>query len=176
MTVTDGSGDVTPRPDPTSLTTQAAERLEERLRREIEALQTRVEVEFTAMTRLIDERFNSVGVQFGTIQELRQVIRDDDRRAIDAALATAKEAVAKSEQTTKEQLEQMRLNAATIEKSLRTLIESVKEQANKNEQAVGNVRAEKLGGVESRNAIIAVISAVGALLAIAAFFIGRAGP
>lgn len=79
--------DTRPIPDPTQLTTEA-------LNREIAALRDLLYGEIRHRGQLTDEQFRSVMVQFNAIEQRTAEQKTDTRLAVEAALTSAKDAVA----------------------------------------------------------------------------------
>jgi hypothetical protein len=149
-TDTDGSRPV---PDPTLLTT-------EQLHREIAAARERSDLLLAGADRLMAEKFASVDKQFELIERQRVELKLDTGGAVAAALAAAKESVAKSEAATSEQLKQISQTFATEISGLRESIAEVKERVSES----ANI---KRGGTEKLGAIYALAGFV-----VAVFILG----
>jgi len=136
-----------PVPDPTELTTEA-------LHREIGALKELMVAELAGVEKITGERFASVNKQLQLVETQRVEQKKDTKDAVDAALTAQKEAVreqttaseraiAKSEASTKEQLNQL---TATFT----TAIGGVTDTLNDLKDRVGRVEAVKVGAQEQR--------------------------
>jgi len=151
------SGDSTPRPDPTVLTTEQLMREVGALKREFEAALEAILVRIDAMDKandlklrtlhempkrineevshlevLIDEKLRSVETQFDLVERGRVEQKVDTKAAVDAALIAQKEAV--KEQTTASERAIAKSEAATtkqideLNKTFSTLIEGVRRE------------------------------------------------
>jgi hypothetical protein len=146
-----------PRPDPTLLTTQALEREIEHLRREMElqigSLGDACEAKFAYIEQRLTDRTLLVDAAFSA-----------SRDAVAAALASSKEAVAKSEGTFNKQLDEMKLTMAAANKGIEDQIGAVKERVTIIESL--DRGAEKKGAGLSTAAALG-ISALAILIGIA---------
>ena len=126
-----------PTPDPTVLTTAQLERA-------IKNLQELFDSQLKGLAETRNEKFHSVAEQFALIERLRVEQKSDTKQAVDAALAAAKEAVGKSEASTKEQLAQITLTFNTAIGALTKEISDLKER-------IGDAVAVKRGGDDQRS-------------------------
>jgi hypothetical protein len=110
-----------PRPDPTILTTEALIReiahLRELMETQIEGLGDACEAKFEYIEQRLRDRTLLVDAAF-----------EASREAVAAALASSKEAVAKSEGTFNKQLDEMKLTMAAANKGIEDQIGAVKER------------------------------------------------
>lgn len=157
----------TPVPDPTSLTT-------DQLRREIMALRELQESRMDGERRLNEERFHGIETQFLERDKRTEQTTHDNKVAVDAAFAAAKEAVG----------EQNKSNAASITKSeaaftkqidqtgvlLNAVAKATDEKIEDLKTRLTTIESRKSGGVEVWGY---VFGAVGILIALAALFLKR---
>jgi hypothetical protein len=137
------AGGSRPVPDPTVLTTQA-------LYREVNALKELLLTELSCLKREVAQRF--VAVEQQRVEQKR-----DTKDAVDSALSAQREAITKSETSTKEQLGQLTVNFATGIKAVTDGLNDLKER-------VGKIESLKQGAVESRESAYAGISNVTGIL------------
>jgi ribosomal protein L7/L12 len=159
----DTHDDTTPRPDPTSLTT-------DQLLRETHSLRDLMRAELKSEVDLTAERFASVATHLSLSERQRVEQKKDTKDAVDAALAAAKEAVkeqttaseraiAKSEAATTKQLEQL---TATFN----TAIKGVTDLLNDSKDRLSRMEAIKQGGKDTYTSLYAVLGAGLTLLVI----------
>lgn len=146
-----------PVPDPTLLTNQA---LALGLANLKELFETRID----ALAALQEEKFFSVGRQLDLAERQRVEQKTDTAAAVDAALAAAKEAVAKAEVNTAKQLEDLRTNFDTEMRSLRREVGDVGTTAT-------TTRGEKVGAMEGRTGIYAAAGFIATVLLIASIIL-----
>lgn len=129
--------------DPTIATNERIARetkhLEERLTRQLAAIENELELRFIAASELSTEKFRKVEQEFELIERQRKEQKEDTKTAVDAALSAQKEAVkeqtaaaslatAKSETATGKQQEQLASTLTTAIEALRRSIDEVKER------------------------------------------------
>jgi len=156
-----------PVPDPTVLTT-------EQLDRAITSLKDVLETRLGGMEEVTDEKFISVNERFALVERQRVEQKEDTKAAVDAAFSAAKEAVreqtnasqqsiGKSENATKEQLNQLTTTFTTAIAGVQTSIDDLKER-------VGRIESIRQGASERKEEGRATISSstqlVGAVIAI----------
>ena len=122
----------TPVPDPTSLTT-------DQLRREIMSLRETIEARMEGDRKLNDERFRGIETQFLERDKRTEQTTHDNKVAVDAAFAAAKEAVG----------EQNKSNAASITKSEATFTKQI-DQTGTLLSAVAKATDEKIDDLKTR--------------------------
>jgi len=148
-------GDVFPRPDPTVLTTEA-------LRRDIGALERLLKQEIRGHVDLCKTKFNDIEEQFNRLEQLRREQKQDTKEAVDAALSSQREAVAKTEVSTTEQIHSLSQKSESERESLRREIGDVKER-------ITIIEGQKVGAREDRSGLYATIGiGVTVLLAVIA--------
>lgn len=124
--------DTRPIPDPTALTT-------DQLRREIGALRELVEARSDGDRKLNDERFLGIETQFVERDKRTEQTTHDNKVAVDAAFAAAKEAVG----------EQNKSNAASITKSEAAFTKQI-DQTGVLLNAVAKATDEKIDDLKTR--------------------------
>jgi hypothetical protein len=170
-----------PIPDPTLLTTQQLHRELGGLREILEArldgmdkalalfhdltdkIPSELDVRIAALIQIYDERFRSVQTQFSE----RGMRNDQNSRsakdAVDAALVSAKEAVAKSELMTTKQLEQLHALMFAMRDAHNKTLEELKERVARNEgQDRGHAVAQGTHHTD-RSFIVAVLAVLAAV-------------
>lgn len=176
-------GDLRPIPDPTALTTAAAERLETMLR-------NLIQTEVAHLDEISKERLASIAsqfsIQFSMLETRTAEQKKDTKDALDAALAAAKEAVAN--QSTSSEKSITKSETATIEriKAVETLLSAsstaTDDKIDDLKSRIVAIEAVKLGntegaatvrqgGTDTRAIITSIIGVMMALLAIAGFAI-----
>jgi hypothetical protein len=151
----------TPNPDPTVLSTQA-------LFREIAGLKELMEQRLKASDSLMVEKFHSIETQFQLIERQRLEQKKDAKDAIDAALAAKNEAVknqtessekaiAKSENSTKEILNQQNNTFSTAHDALLRGINELKER-------IIAIEQQRLGAKEDRGGLYSSIGMITLLI------------
>lgn len=136
----DESGDVTPRPDPTKLTTEA-------LLREIAGLREFVLGEIGHVREISQTKFAAIEKQLEGIAQRTAEQKTDTKDALDAALQAAKEAVSlqreasdkaidKSEADTKKQIDALGKLVERSSEAKDEKIEDLKERMNRIEAAL----------------------------------------
>lgn len=143
-----------PVPDPSVLTTEQLHEALDRVKELTEALLSRQE-------DICNEKFASVDTQFQLIERQRVEQKTDTRTAVDAALAAAKEAVGKSEVSTKEQLSAMRAETGAAINAVSEALAGLKERVVAME-SVKQGSKEALSGVQ---VLFATAIAAGGLVA-----------
>ena len=154
-----GDGGSRPVPDPTVLTTAALVREIAGVDEKIRALKELTESDLEGLEAVIAEKFNTVDTQFNLIERQRVESKEDSGDALAAALAAAKEAVTKNEESTKEQLAQLKITFDTAITAVTATVTDVRDR-------VGKIEALKLGGEESRAGLYAALAGAVAILAI----------
>jgi septal ring factor EnvC (AmiA/AmiB activator) len=119
------NGGSRPVPDPTVLTTEA-------LMREISALKELIVVRIDAQAALTDERFDRISTCIETIEKQRLEQKRDVKEAVDAALASQKEAATKLEASTTKALEE-------LSKTISAEITSVRREIKATEDRISRV-------------------------------------
>lgn len=148
-------------PDPTRLVTEALDRA-------IDGLKELMSTNATSAREVTAEKFAGVDRQFTLIAEARVEQKKDTKDAVDAALAAAKEAVGKSETSTKEQLAQIMLTFNTAIAGLTKEMSDLKER-------IGDAVSAKRGGddqrIESRSTVVFVQSLIVAGVLVLGFLV-----
>lgn len=140
--------DLRPIPDPTTLTTDAIER-------DVTAALALIHAQMKGADELTASHFDFVREEFATVERLRVEQKKDTKDAVDAALTAQKEANAKSELSTKEQLK-------ALADTFGTAIDGLTKQIDNNKDNLGEVdrrlssrldrgEGQKVGEVEHRN-------------------------
>lgn len=134
-----GGGDPQPesKPDPTLLTIDA-------LRREIAMLENLMVTRLEAAEDLTQERFHRLDGLIAHFEEQRREQKADTKAAVDAALASQKEATSKMETTTTSQIDSLRSNFETSFRSIESSIADLKDRMTITESI-------KQGAVEQRS-------------------------
>jgi len=155
----------TPVPDPTSLTT-------DQLRREITSVRELIESRTDGDRKLNNERFRGIETQFLERDKRTEQTTHDNKVAVDAAFAAAKEAVGeqnksnaasitKSEATFTKQIDQTGTLLSAVAKATDEKIDDLKTR-------LTSLESQKIGG---RDAWGYVVGGVGILIALAALFL-----
>lgn len=160
MSIPDGGS--RPVPDPTVLTT-------EQLLRAIADQEKLLKTLLEGSGAVVNERFESVATQFGLIERQRVELKKDTKDAVDAALAAAKEAVAKNETSTKEQI-------AQLAQTFSAAIKAVEDKYDDAKDRLTRIESLKQGGKEQLTALYAfaafllTVLVIGGILAAAGVF------
>jgi DNA-directed RNA polymerase len=115
------NGGSRPVPDPTTLTTEA-------LMREVAALKELITVQIDAQAALTDERFDRISTCIANIEQQRIEQKRDVKEAVDAALASQKEAATKLEASTTKALEELSKTIAGEITSVRREVKATEER------------------------------------------------
>lgn len=138
----------TPIPDPTKLTTDAVNAAVDISRRELASLKDLLYQRMDGMDDAEASRYQMMEERFARVERLRIEQKNDATAAIDAALAAQKEAIAKSEAATKEQIGSLGLTATTAYEAIRRDIDDLKSR-------VTIVEAMKTGAAEQKQSLTA---------------------
>jgi chromosome segregation ATPase len=161
----DRKGDVFPRPDPTVLTTEA-------LRRDIGALREILEKEVSGHVELCREKFHSIERQFEQVERLRIEQKGDTAKAVDDALTAQKDAVAKQETSTIEQIRSLSQKGDADRESLRREISDLKDR-------ITIIEGQKAGAKEDRSGLYATIgigvTVILVIIAVVGLLVSRGG-
>jgi uncharacterized protein (DUF342 family) len=133
----------TPVPDPTKLTTDAVNAAVDISRREINALRELLCQRMDGMDAAEIERYKRMEERFARVEQMRIEQKNDVAAAVAAALAAQKEAIGKTELSTKEQITSLSATASTAYEAIRRDIDDLKAR-------VTIVEAAKLGASEAK--------------------------
>jgi len=147
------------KPDPTVLTTEALHREVEQMHRELAALRELLEVKMAERNRAVDQLF-------ALVEDRRVEQKQDVGRNVDAALAAAKEAVAKTETSTAKQLEQLQETFATALRAVTSAVDELKDRVGAVESSIVGLAQNKLGGKETLSGVYALVAFLAAVLVI----------
>lgn len=155
--------DQRPRPDPTILTTEA-------LHREIGHLREHVDQKFESHGQLDGEKLARIEQRFRDRELLVSAEFAASKEAVVNALASSKEAVAKSEDMFRGQIAELRRTADATNRSLEKEIGAIKDRVTIIE-ALDRGEEKKAAGISSTTALaisvlVVVISAIGVVSAI----------
>jgi hypothetical protein len=156
-----------PVPDPTKLTTDAVNAALDITRREMKALEEQLTGRMNAMDGREKERIEWMKERFTRVESLRVEQKEDVKAAVDAALAAQKEAINKSEQSTKEQISALSTTATTAYDSIRRDIDDLKGRVTVVESVKVGIAERRSQATSSVNLWIGVLSAIAAFLGLA---------
>ena len=138
-----------PVPDPTILTT-------EQLLREIATLKELFSTSLDGHNMVNVQRFLNVETQLNQAERQRVEQKQDTKAAVDAALAAAKEAVGKSETSTKEQLTQLSTTFTTAQSAMTQSVVGLTTRVERIENARTTIAEQKTDTRAGTGTMIAI--------------------
>jgi len=161
-------------------TTSLKERSDEkevRIQEQLQSLETQLRDLVTQAADNCKAQFERISAQLAQVEALRVEQKSDTKAAVDAALTAQKEAVkeqtaafreavAKSEAATAEQIKQLTTTAGTAKEELRRAIDDVKERVVDVDSKANAINATAAGGALTKASLFGWIAAAVAIMAI----------